>query len=157
MNFWWPFGIKKEVRAQAATLFAKINTAARAPVLYTEAGIPDTIDGRFQALGLFASLAMAKLSDKDLRQALFDKFFMTCEVALREIGIGDLGIPPKLKTMMKAFHGHAHSYEACLRQQEDWNGALRRNVYGTVEQEPTEAQLSVLKQHIDQFFETGLS
>ncbi len=157
MNFWWPFGIKKSVRDHALTLFGKINAAARQPALYTDAGIPDTMDGRFQSLGLFMSLAMAKLSDKDLRQALFDRFFMTCEVSLREIGIGDLGIPKKLKNMMTAFHGHAASYEACLRHQGDWNDALRRNVYGTLEESPSEAQLGVLKNHIDRFVEAGIA
>lgn len=148
MNFWWPYGIPKRIRDEAARLFERANTAARAPELYEAGGIADTLDGRFQALGLFVALSVAAESDKKLRQALFDKFFMTCEVSLREMGVGDLAVPYKLKTMMKAFHGHALAYQEAL-QTGQWDDPLSRNLYPGAA--PSAAQLAVVKAAIADF------
>ncbi len=155
MNFWWPFGISKAKRLEAARVFERVNDTARNPVLYTDAGVPDTIDGRFQLLGLCVALAMSKIEDKDTRQALFDKFFITCEASLRQLGIGDLSVPHKIKAMMKAFHGHATAYEACRLGDADWNEALRRNVYGTLP-EIGDDQIAVLRAQIDMFLKDPL-
>lgn len=144
MNFWWPFGANKKTKAEAQARLDHIMARSRDPVLYADAGVPDTIDGRFQLLGLFAVLDMMTIEDKTLRQALYDKMFMTCEMSLREIGIGDLSIPKKLKAMFIAFNGHAVAYEACVRGKSDWREVLLRNVYGTTETRPTDAQLDVL-------------
>lgn len=151
MNFWWPFGISAETREAARVLLHCANTAARAPELYTDGGVPDTLDGRFQLLGLFTALTLREIEDKKLRQALFDVLFQFCETGLRELGVGDIGIPYKLKAMMKAFHGHALQYEAACADSTLWNDALSRNVYGTLDAAPTFEQLAVLRRHIDEY------
>lgn len=149
MNFWWPYFISKKTRDAAKVLFDHANLASRDPTLYEAGAVPDTLDGRFQALGLFAALAMHETADKQLRQALFDRFFMTCEASLREIGVGDLSVPYKLKTMMKAFHGHALVYHACLDTGQGWDEALSRNLYP--DSSPSPAQLAVVKAAIEGF------
>ncbi len=151
MNFWWPFGISKAKRDEAKRILTRVTERARNESLYTDAGVPDTLDGRFQLLGLFLSLELAKIEDGQLRQALFDRFFITCEMSLREMGIGDLSVPHKLKAMMIAFHGHGLLYQACARGEGYWDAALLPNVYGTAERPPTPAQLAVLKSAIAGF------
>lgn len=144
MNFWWPSGANKKTKAEAQQRLDRIMAAARDPSLYADAGVPDTIDGRFQLLGLFAALDMMTIEDKTLRQTLYDKMFMTCEMSLREMGIGDLSVPKKLKAMFVAFNGHAKAYEACTKGEADWGEVLRRNVYGTADTPPNDAQIEIL-------------
>lgn len=151
MNFWWPFGISEETREAARVLLTCANQAARDPELYTGAGVPDTLDGRFQLLGLFTALTLREIEDKKLRQALFDALFRFCETGLRELGVGDIGIPYKLKAMMKAFHGHALQYEAACADPTLWDEALTRNVYGTLDQAPSPEQLAILRRHISDY------
>lgn len=151
MNFWWSFGISKAKRDEAERILARLSERARDPQLYLAGGVPDTLDGRFQLLGLFTALEMQRIEDAKLRQAVFDRLFITCEAGLREMGIGDLSVPHKLKAMMKAFHGHALAYQAASRGEGGWDEALTRNVYGTVETPPTAEQLAVLKDAIAAF------
>lgn len=151
MNFWWSFGISKAKRDEAGRILVRLSEQSRSSTFYVEGGVPDTLDGRFQLLGLFVALEMNAIEDRQLRQALFDRFFITCETGLREIGIGDLSVPHKLKAMMKAFHGHATAYQACLQGQGSWDEALTRNVYGTRETPPTASELAVIKAAITSY------
>lgn len=74
------------------------------------------------------------LSSARFAQALFDAMFRDMEANLREMGVGDLSVPKKMKFMMRAFNGRCHSYASALRagDRAAMIEALRRNVYGTV-------------------------
>jgi cytochrome b pre-mRNA-processing protein 3 len=53
---------------------------------------------------------------------------------LREMGIGDMGVPKHQRRMMKGFNGRMHAYNEALKQGEGaFAIALRRNLYGTIE------------------------
>lgn len=58
--------------------------------------------------------------------------FADMEQALRQQGIGDMGIPKRIKPMMLAFNGRMHAYSTAL----DGGGldsALHKNIYGGAE------------------------
>ena len=61
-------------------------------------GIPDTLDGRFDALALHAALVIDRLrrepDGEALAQAFFDAMFRHLDLTLREIGVQDLGVGP---------------------------------------------------------------
>lgn len=143
MIFWWTLGRSKKTKELARTRFEKAADTAYDPDFFKKAGIPDTIDGRFQILGLFVALELKKSDDKKDNQALFDHFFMNCEMAMREMGVGDVGIPKKLHKMMNAFHGHAKTYYDCM-DTGDWDDVLTRNVFGNEDKKPTKAQLKTM-------------
>jgi cytochrome b pre-mRNA-processing protein 3 len=91
-------------------LHGKIVAAARRPALYAELGVPDTYDGRFEMVALHAGLVMRRLTGlsgmgEELAQELADSVFRHFDVALREIGIGDVAVPKRLKRMAEAFYG----------------------------------------------------
>ncbi len=68
-----------------------------------------------------------------LAQAVFDTMFADMDRALREMGVGDLGVGKRVKKMVSAFLGRSAAYEEGLGSAEDiLNAALLRNVYGTV-------------------------
>ena len=72
-------------------------TAARDPDLYGVLGVPDTLDGRFDLIGLHAFLLIRRLRalpppGPALAQAVFDAMFSDMDINLREMGVGDLSV-----------------------------------------------------------------
>lgn len=126
---------KDQTQSQAETLFEALNDAARAPALYTAAGAPDTVEGRFEVLGLHVFLALRRLkrdapaSDR-LSIALQEIFFRRLDDALRETGVGDLSIGRKIRGLAEAFYGRAAAYEKAFGEGPDALAtALSRNVF----------------------------
>lgn len=111
--------------------------AARDPFFYTNLGVPDTLDGRFDLIGLHAFLLIRHLRSLPapgpaLAQAVFDAMFNDMDINLRELGVGDLSVGKKVRVMWEAFHGRATVYEAALARQTDplaLELALARNVW----------------------------
>ncbi len=135
MPYFPPIFPKARARKKIAKrLFDQILEYSRAPYFYTKLSVPDTFDGRFDLLTLFACLLTERLGGEGregakLSQALFDELFLNLELACREIGIGDLGVPRHMQRMMKAFNGRLNAY-----QSDDLKSSLRRNLYGTVDE-----------------------
>ena len=123
----------------AADLYARIVTQARRPGFYLDLGIPDTVDGRFELVALHAFLVIRRLKGEGdaagrLAQALFDTMFADMDRALRQMGVGDLGVGKRVKKMVSGFLGRSAAYEAGLESGDaSLDAALRRNVYGTVD------------------------
>jgi cytochrome b pre-mRNA-processing protein 3 len=117
-------------------LYGAAVAAARAPALYAVLGVPDTLDGRFEMVGLHAFLLIDRLRREaspgpDLAQAVFDAMFSDMDVTLREMGVGDLSVGKRVREMWEAFHGRAAAYEAALADSDDGalSAALGRNVW----------------------------
>jgi cytochrome b pre-mRNA-processing protein 3 len=125
---------------------------ARHPHFYTELGVPDTVDGRFEMVTLHAFLVLRHLkrvseSASETGQALFDVMFEDMDLSLREMGAGDMGVGKRVKAMVQAFYGRIASYEAGLAGTADeMENALARNVYATTT--PETAHLSGLAAYI---------
>ncbi len=118
-------------------LHGKIVAAARRPGLYVELGAPDSYDGRFEMVTLFAGLVLRRLTrlpgiGAELADELVDSVFQHFEVALREIGVGDVGVPKRLKRMAESFYGRNRAYGQGLDEpnSDRLAEALTRNVYG---------------------------
>jgi len=121
-------------------LHGKIVAAARRPALFSELGAPDSFDGRFEMVTLFAGLVLRRLTmlpgtGAELADELVDSVFQHFEIALREIGIGDVGVSKRLKKMAEAFYGRSRAYGEGLDdpQSEKLAEALARNVYGVAD------------------------
>jgi cytochrome b pre-mRNA-processing protein 3 len=116
-------------------LSGEIVAAARDPVLFTEYGIEDSLEGRFEAVTLHAVLVLRRLNRMDppapeIAQDLTDAIFRSFEIALREMGVGDIGVPKQMKTIARAFFGRAGAYDQALRGgAPGLKAALARNVY----------------------------
>lgn len=125
-----------EAAAIAAALYGAIVAQARDPALYADYGVADTVDGRFEMVVLHTILILDRLQEGDARaravgQAVFDLYCTDMDRSLRELGIGDLGVPKRMKKMTERFYGRAAAYRpslaagnaAALRQ------AFERNVF----------------------------
>jgi cytochrome b pre-mRNA-processing protein 3 len=97
----------------AQKLYGAIVAQARLPVFYQAFGVPDTLEGRFVvlSLNLFAVLHRLKADGGEahaLAQELIDQFSADMETVLREIGVGDISIPKKVRRL-------AASAPACFK------------------------------------------
>jgi cytochrome b pre-mRNA-processing protein 3 len=126
-------------RDTALRLYGSIVAQARRPVFFTDFGVPDTFDGRFELVALHGFLVLNRLKAAGaeaaaLAQDLFDVMFLDFDRSLREMGVGDLGVGRHIKTMAQGFYGRIGAYEAGLQTEdaEPLAEALRRNLYGTV-------------------------
>ena len=124
-------------RRLVATLHARVGDAARAPALFHRLGVPDTVEGRFETLCLHMYLVLRRLRRlpspaDDVGQDLVNSLFSELDVSLRELGVGDVGVPKRMKKLASAFYGRVAQYDAPLDAGDAaglaW--ALARNVLG---------------------------
>jgi cytochrome b pre-mRNA-processing protein 3 len=118
----------------AFQLYTTAVAAARAPYLYTTLGVPDTLDGRFDAIGLFVFLTIRRLTaapdpGPDLAQAVFDAMFLDMDTNLREMGVGDMSVGKRNRAMWEAFHGRSAAYAAAWDDTPALEAALGRNLW----------------------------
>jgi cytochrome b pre-mRNA-processing protein 3 len=135
-------GLSRRGRHERAgfALYGVAVLAARDPYLYRTVGVPDTLDGRFDLVGLHACLLIHRLRflpdpGPALAQAVFDAMFSDMDINLREMGVGDLSVGKRVRAMWEAFHGRAAAYEAALAESDapGLTAALQRNVWRGVE------------------------
>ena len=138
------FGLLRLGRHERAgfALYTAAVTAARAPYFYADLGVPDTLDGRFDLVGLHASLLIRRLRalpppGAAVAQAVFDAMFSDMDINLRELGVGDMTVARNVRAMWEAFHGRATAYEAALDSAEPGalEAALARNIWRGTEAE----------------------
>jgi len=118
-------------------LYGAAVAAARNPWFFDALAAPDSLDGRFDLVGLHVSLLIRRLrKDPDKRgavlaQAVFDAMFADMDINLREMGVSDLAVGRRVKAMWEAFHGRAQAYEAALGVGDAaaLAAALHRNVW----------------------------
>ncbi|TVR10094.1 MAG: ubiquinol-cytochrome C chaperone [Salinarimonadaceae bacterium] len=130
------FRKNKRPSAVEATL-TRIVAAGREPVLYLEMSVPDTLEGRFEAVSAHMILLMRRLRElpppaEDFAQELVDAYFKWLDYTLRDTGVGDVAVPKRMKTLVSNFYGRVRAYGDALDSQdmEAFAEALARNVTG---------------------------
>jgi cytochrome b pre-mRNA-processing protein 3 len=140
--------LRKNNRDRAAIdrQYGLLTAAARQPALYRAAHVPDTVMGRFEMLCVvmilyFRRTASAGKPVKDIAQEIVDAFFQDLDHSMRELGIGDQGVPKRMKKFASMFYGRVASYGKAM-DDGDENAlaeALRRNFHP----ETTDSALSM--------------
>lgn len=130
---------RNDDKPAAATLYRAIVVQARQPAFFVTYGVPDTLDGRFDLIALHMFLVLHRLKQDGraagLSQVVFDTMFEDMDRSLREMGVGDLGVGRRVRAMGEALYGRLAAYEAGLDAGDtELSAALRRNLYGTVEE-----------------------
>ena len=124
-------------REAADIAYRRVVEQARQPVFFSDYGVPDTLDGRFELICLHAFLYLHRLKahrpqSSAFCQSFFDRMFADFDRSLREMGVGDLSVGKHVKRMARAFYGRILSYEAGLAGDDSvLAAALARNVFGT--------------------------
>ena len=104
---------RKDPRREAIeTLYGRIAAASREPGLYLDLGVPDTVEGRFEAVTLHVILVLRRLGGlpgpaDEVAQDLVDCFFRHLDASLRELAVGDLAVPKRMNKLGEAFAGRS--------------------------------------------------
>ncbi len=129
---------RKEPKAEPILdLYGRVADASRAPWLYLDARVPDTVEGRIESLTLHALLVMRRLKAlpppaSDAAQEFIDTLFAHIDHGLRELGVGDVGMPKRMKKIARSFYGRVQAYADPL-DAADIDGlaeAFERNIPG---------------------------
>ncbi len=118
-------------------LYARVAEASRTPRLYLALGVPDTVEGRIESLTLHAMLVLKRLQSLSdpgpaAAQDFVDVLFRNVDAGLRELGVGDVTVPKRMKKIAQGFYGRTQAYTAPLAAG-DAAGlaeALERNIPG---------------------------
>lgn len=133
MVFGW---FRRRDNPAVAALYSAIVAQARLPYFYAELRVPDTVEARFDMIVLHAVLVFRRLRGEGdtasaFGQQVFDLFFTDMDGSLREMGVGDLSVPKKVKKMAEAFYGRAAAYSTALDNgdHDALSGALGRILF----------------------------
>ena len=155
------FFTPSQAKHDAAVRYAALVQKARNPIFYTEYGVADTLDGRFEMIlvQMMFELKAIRADDIDgaLRQALAEAFFDDMDRSLREIGVSDTGVGKRVKRMVEAFYGRIDAYEKAIEVKNDTAliEALKRNVYASDDTEPSEQAVAHLADYITSTYQAA--
>jgi cytochrome b pre-mRNA-processing protein 3 len=130
----WPF-LPSRANQDADRLLDAVTQASRRPVLFGAGRIPDTLEGRFEALALNGALAMIRIhadaGAAPLAQAFADRLFRAVDAGLREAGVGDTAVPKRMQKLASAYYGRLDAYAVAIRARDGaaLAAALGRNVF----------------------------
>ena len=138
------------------TLYGAIVAQARAAAFYAHYGVADSIEGRFELLVLHLVLVLRRLdgglkpdprpasSIAAVGQQLFDLFCRDLDDNLREMGVGDLAVPRRMRQFGEAFYGRQAAYRTALEaaNPQELEKALARNILGQTETNENAARLA---------------
>ena len=110
---------KSDLSRTAAKIYGSIVASARQETFFAAWGVPDTIEGRFEMLALQVAVVMRRLGQAgpagvDLSRAVAETFMTDLDDNMREIGIGDLAVPRKIKKAAAALYDRHRDYGAAL-------------------------------------------
>ncbi|HWU60591.1 MAG TPA: ubiquinol-cytochrome C chaperone family protein [Ensifer sp.] len=143
------FRKKNNNRAIVARQYEHLTQAARRAPFYAEMGVPDTVLGRFEMLTIvlilyFRRTADAGRSGQEIAQEIIDYFFEDIDHSMRELGVGDVGVPKRVKKFARMYYGRLEAYAAALDADdaEALKAALRRNIRPDEPEAPDMAALA---------------
>lgn len=132
-------------------VYSAIVAQSRQPHFYAEWQVPDTVTGRFDMISLHMALLFRRLraeasTDKDFSQAIFDLFFKDMDRSLREMGVGDLGVPKRIQKMGNVFFGLLAALSEAMDRHDlvALQSVLSRNIYDEAEGSHVEAMAAYL-------------
>ena len=112
------FRTRRRNRAIVDALYGEVVMLARAPRLFVKGGIPDTVMGRFEALAIHMFLLLrrcrADAALAPLAQDVVDRFAVDVEHSLRELGVGDLSVPKRIRKLTGQFYERVSAYDAAM-------------------------------------------
>lgn len=104
---------------KAKELYGAVVTAARQPRLYREYGVPDTLTGRYEMIVLMLVVALERLkpegaAGEEISRLTLEAFVTDMDDNMREMGVGDLSVPKKVKRAAAGFYERASVYRPVL-------------------------------------------
>jgi cytochrome b pre-mRNA-processing protein 3 len=147
------FGGPDVANPRSDSVYASIVALARRPWLYSRAGVPDTVSARFDMIVLHLVLVIKRLQDggpaaQAFSQALLETMFADMDRNLREMGVGDLSVAKRMRTMASVYYGRALAYSEAFSSADPPAAVaqvLARNLFPS--ETPSIANLTLLAEH----------
>lgn len=143
------FGKKKHNQVIVDRQYSALTAAARNPVFFIDYGMPDTVMGRYEMLSIimilfFRRTARSGASGNELAQEIVDMFFQDLDHSIRELGIGDQGVPKRMKKLAGMFYGRLEAYAKAMdvSDTQELAASLARNIHPGVEPAPDMSALA---------------
>lgn len=110
---------RSALKSTAADLYGAVVARARSPEFYAAMGIPDTPEGRYEMVALHLLLALERLRAEGeqgvaLSRTLIETFIADMDGSMREMGVGDLTVPKKVKAAAAGLYGRAEAIRGAL-------------------------------------------
>lgn len=120
--------------ADAGPLYAAIVAEARRPLWYRDAGIADTLDGRFMVLATVLALADIRLERgaddaRALGPRLAEAFIADMDAQMRQAGFGDPSLGKQVRSMVGSLAVRVDRWRLAVEAIEPWDGAARASLY----------------------------
>jgi cytochrome b pre-mRNA-processing protein 3 len=150
MTFWSKVLRKTAPARPERAVYEAIVASARRPFLYADLGVPDTVAGRFDMIVLHSFLVLERVKDAEpqFAQALTDEIFRDMDRSLREMGVGDISVGKKVRTMAEVFYGRVAAYRTDFADAERLSAALIRNVWSRASDDGKPAELAMRARHL---------
>lgn len=105
----------------ATALYGSIVTQARERAIYVHGGVPDTMEGRFGVIVVHMFLILERIRGEGAKgdgmaRALLETFMTDMDDSMREIGIGDMAVPRRVKKAAAALHEQIECYRAAIAE-----------------------------------------
>ena len=128
-----PF-FKPRPAPDAAPLYAAVVAETRRPGWYRDAGVPDTLDGRFAVLTSLLALADIRLergadAARALGPRLAEQFIADMDVQMREAGFGDPSLGKQVRTMVGALAAQVDRWRRAVEAAEPWDQVALAGLY----------------------------
>lgn len=109
-------------RATARELYGAVVAQSRRPEFYRDLCVPDTPEGRFEVIVLHLVLLLERLNaegpaGRALGQIVSETFVTDMDDNMREMGVGDLTVPRKVKRAAAGLFERALAYRLALQPQ----------------------------------------
>ncbi len=106
-------------RHTAGELYGGVVAAARRPAFYADLGVPDTPEGRFELIALHMFLVLERLrregnAGEAVSRHILEAFVTDMDDCMREMGVGDLTVPKRVKRAAAGFYERAGIYRGGL-------------------------------------------
>ena len=144
------FGGGRE-RESYRPLYDSVVNAGRDPLWYREGQVPDTIDGRFDAIAAILALVLLRL-EKDGAQTrtasvlLTELFIDDMEGSVRQLGIGDLMVGKHVGRMVGALGGRLEAFREAAATGSSFERPVVRNIFH--DSPPSEAAVAFVSERL---------
>jgi cytochrome b pre-mRNA-processing protein 3 len=151
------FGGRTE-RAALEPLYGAIVAAGRDPGWY-RAGVPDTLDGRFDIIAALLALVLLRMEEEGAAARrptvlLTEVFIDDMDGTVRQMGIGDQVVGKHVGRMMSALGGRLAALREAGDDQAAFAAAVRRNVFHDAP--PSDAAVALVGERL-RGFRVGLA
>lgn len=144
---------RRSRQSTADELYGAVVTAARNPALYGPRGAPDTPEVRYELIVLHLFLVLDRLAREgpeagQIARLLAERFVVDMDDCMREMGVGDLTVPKKVRRAAAGLYERSAAYGRAVsgaEPQEAMAAALAEAVPGLAR--PGALALYVIEAH----------